>query len=162
MGCTLRLSQNKSFLLCYNLSLFKGKQYVAPNMKFNTVYSVSVPLTVPEKRKQCFKIIQLNKDTLLLEEETGRGSNWPGLSVSIYVWPRTKNALVPSWLLPLRKSFSKAAWVWWTRHRVGMVKGRWGKILGQSQLLMQLTNLFADWGIAQSVKRTWVWSPEST
>lgn len=53
-------------------------------MKFNTVYSVSVPLTVPEKRKQCFKIIQLNKDTLLLEEETGRGSNWPGLSVSIY------------------------------------------------------------------------------
>lgn len=42
-------------------------------MKFNTVYSVSVPLTVPEKRKQCFKIIQLNKDTLLL-----RGGNRKG------------------------------------------------------------------------------------
>lgn len=68
------VSQNKSFLLYValvriSLSL-KGKQYVPPNMTFNTVYSVSVPLTVPEKRKQCFKIIQLNKDTLLL-----RGGN---------------------------------------------------------------------------------------
>lgn len=42
-------------------------------MKYNTVYSVSVPLTVPEKRKQWIENIKLNKGTLLVRGGTRKG-----------------------------------------------------------------------------------------
>lgn len=42
-------------------------------MKHNTVYSVSVLLTVPEQRKESLEKIELNKETLLVRGGTRKG-----------------------------------------------------------------------------------------
>jgi hypothetical protein len=73
------VSQNKSFLLCVALVrislsfMSRINNTYSLMLKYNTGYSVSGPLTVPEKRKQWIENIKLNKDTLLVRGGTRKG-----------------------------------------------------------------------------------------
>ena len=79
MGSSEMVSQNKSFLLCVALVrislsfMSRINNTYSLMLKYNTGYSVSGPLTVPEKRKQWIENIKLNKDTLLVRGGTRKG-----------------------------------------------------------------------------------------